>query len=86
MACMTMVSFRIDQAEAAEIEAWAANLGIARSELLRDALRRHLAVLRGQSDADKWGETPLTAEELAIGEIADWGPAEDWSDWNDAAR
>jgi len=24
--------------------------------------------------------------EMALAAIADWGPAEDWSDWADAAR
>lgn len=81
---MTMVSFRVDDAEAAEIESWARNLGIARSELLRDALRRHLTALHGQDDAAKWEEAPLKPEEEALSEIADWGPAEDWSDWDDA--
>jgi hypothetical protein len=29
---------------------------------------------------------PQTDDELALAEIADWGPAEDWSDWVDATR
>jgi len=24
---------------------------------------------------------PLDADDQALGEIADWGPPEDWSDW-----
>lgn len=31
-------------------------------------------------------ERPLTDDENALAEIADWGPAEDWADWADAAR
>ncbi len=31
-------------------------------------------------------ERPLTDGENALAEIADWGPAEDWADWADAAR
>ena len=26
-------------------------------------------------------EVPLIDAELALAEIADWGPAEDWADW-----
>ncbi len=37
---MTMFSFRVDEAEAAFAKRWADGLGIDRSELLRDALRR----------------------------------------------
>jgi hypothetical protein len=29
---------------------------------------------------------PMSDGERALAEIADWGPAEDWSDWADAAR
>ncbi len=28
----------------------------------------------------------ITDDELSLAAIADWGPAEDWSDWADAAR
>ena len=28
---------------------------------------------------------PLDEGESSLAEIADWGPAEDWSDWADAA-
>ena len=29
--------------------------------------------------------SPLNDSETAIAEIADWGPAEDWAEWADAA-
>jgi hypothetical protein len=29
---------------------------------------------------------PLDEGERSLALIADWGPAEDWSDWADAAR
>lgn len=29
-------------------------------------------------------EMSLTDDEQALGEIAEWGPAEDWSGWADA--
>jgi len=83
---MTMLSFRTDDDEAAAAQRWSERLGIDRSELLREALRRHLLRLAGENDVSKWAETPLTAPELALADIADWGPAEDWSDWADAAR
>ena len=83
---MTMMSFRVDDAEASAAQRWADQLRIDKSELLREALHRHLIRLASQHDTDKWLETPLSADEAAIGQVADWGPAEDWSDWADAAR
>lgn len=83
---MTMISFRVDETDAAEIEQWAQRLQIDRSELLRDALRRHLAELAADQDVRAYAEKPVTEEEKALAQIADWGPAEDWADWADAAR
>jgi len=82
---MTMLSFRVAAAEADEAQRWAEALGLDRSELLRRALHAHLVSLRGADDAAKWERSPATVAEQALGEVADWGPAEDWGDWNDAA-
>ena len=83
---MTMLSFRVAESEAADAQRWAEALGVHRSELLRDALHRHLVALRGEQDGSAWAESPLTDAELSLAAIADWGPAEDWADWDDAAR
>ena len=83
---MTMLSFRVADGEAAEVQRWAEVLGVDRSELLREALHRHLVSLRGERDGSKWQESPLSEAELSLAAVADWGPAEDWSDWRDAAR
>ena len=83
---MTMVSFRAERDDVELADAWARRLHIDRSELLRDALRRHLAALAADQDARAYAEQPLTDDEKALAEIADWGPAEDWGDWADAAR
>lgn len=84
---MTMLTFRVDDGVAAEAQQWAESLGIDRSQLLREALRRHLDRLASEGDVDRWVAAPLEQGERALGEIADWGPAEDWSDWAlDAAR
>jgi antitoxin component of RelBE/YafQ-DinJ toxin-antitoxin module len=83
---MTMLSFRVDDEEAAEAQRWATRLGVDRSELLRDALHRHLLRLASENDAATWTEIPLDTGEQSLAEIADWGPAEDWSDWADATR
>jgi hypothetical protein len=83
---MTMLSFRVDDDEAAEAQRWAERLGIDRSQLLRDALHRHLVRLASEDDAARWESAPLDEGERALAEIADWGPAEDWSEWADAAR
>ncbi len=81
---MTMLSFRVEAADAAAVQAWASRLGVDRSELLRDALRRQLQRLASETDADTWVQQPLDEGEQALAAIADWGPAEDWSDWADA--
>jgi hypothetical protein len=81
-----MLSFRVDDGEAEEAQRWADRLGVDKSELLRDALHRHLVRLSSEIDAERWTQEPLTDGETALGSIADWGPAEDWSDWADAAR
>lgn len=83
---MTMLSFRVDEPEASEAQSWADRLGMDRSELLRDALHRHLLRLASERDADRWQRHPLTADEQSLAAIEDWGPAEDWTDWADAAR
>ncbi|MEN8113009.1 MAG: ribbon-helix-helix protein, CopG family [Actinomycetota bacterium] len=83
---MTMLSFRVDENDAADATLWAERLGIDRSELLREALHRQLVRLRAEADIDVWAAVPLSDDEHALGEVADWGPAEDWSDWADAAR
>ena len=82
---MTMLSFRVEEDDAAEAQAWADRLGVDRSELLREALHRHLVTLRGELEAERYQQVPHSAAELSIGEIADWGPAEDWADWGEGA-
>ncbi len=84
--CMTMLSFRVDDAEAHEAQSWAEWLGIRRSELLREALRRHLVRLGSEVDAEVWERRPLSADEMSLAEIADWGPAEDWAEWAEKDR
>ncbi len=81
-----MMSFRVDDATAARAGRWAEDLGVDRSELLRDALRRRLDQLASENDAQTWVERPMTKDEAALGQIGEWGPAEDWSDWVDATR
>ena len=84
---MTMLSFRVEDRDAQQAQRWAEALGVDRSELLREALRRHLDRLASEGDVDRWDAQPFDAGERALAEIAEWGPAEDWSDWAvDAAR
>lgn len=83
---MTMLSFRIDDAEAARVQHWADELGVDRSELLRDAIRRRIDGLSAEKEARDWEDDPeLERVVEAFGTVADWGPEEDWSDWDDAA-
>jgi len=80
---MTMLSFRVPEADAVEVQRWAEALGLERSELLRDALHRHLVRLRSEDEVANWKRIPLTDAEKSLSQIADWGPAEDWADWAD---
>jgi antitoxin component of RelBE/YafQ-DinJ toxin-antitoxin module len=83
---MTMLSFRVDEDQATRAQEWAEELGIDRSELLRQALRRHLDVMAARREADTWTNERDDREAVeALASIADWGPDEDWSDWHDAA-
>jgi hypothetical protein len=79
-----MLSFRVADEEANEVRRWAEELGLDRSEFLREALRRHLVGLRSELDAEGWERSPMTDAERSLAQIADWGPAEDWADWDDA--
>ena len=81
---MTMLSFRVDPEAAAQAQLWAERLGVDRSDLLREALRRHLIRLASETDAQVWHDQPLDEGERSLSEISDWGPAEDWTDWADA--
>lgn len=82
---MTMLSFRVSDDEAADVQRLADALGVDRSEILRDALHRHLVALSAEADAEAWERAPLDKGERSLAGIADWGPAEDWSDWGDVA-
>jgi predicted transcriptional regulator len=81
---MTMLSFRLEEEQARSLERWAQKLGVERSELIRQALDRHLAALAGGDEVAAWLATPLSEDEASLAAVADWGPAEDWSDWSDA--
>ena len=83
---MTMLSFRVGDDDAERVRQWAERLGVDRSELLREALRRQLDRLASEDDVAIWVKQPLDDGERSLSEIADWGAAEDWSDWVDATR
>lgn len=80
---MTMLSFRVPDADADELQRWAETLDLDRSQLLREALHRHLVRLRSEIDAATWERIPLTDAERSLADVATWGPAEDWADWAD---
>ena len=82
---MTTLSFHVSDSEAESVAIWADKLWIEKSDLLRAALHRHLVKLASEEDSRIWLEMPLTDGEFALSAIADWGVAEDWSDWGVAA-
>ena len=81
---MTMLSFGLAFEEAADVSRWAERLGIGESELIRESLRRHLRWLASEDDSQQWGVESSSEDRSALAAIADWGKAEDWSDWTDA--
>ena len=82
---MTTLSFHVSDSEAESVAIWADKLGIEKSDLLRAALHRHIIKLASEEDSRIWLEIPLTDGEFALSAVADWGVAEDWSDWSVAA-
>jgi hypothetical protein len=78
-----MISFRADEEVVTVAGQWAERLGIDRSELLREALARHLAWLATETKGEA---EPFTPQELALDGADDWDPAEDWSDWAEPAQ
>ena len=81
---MTMLSFRVDSALAAQAQAWADELGIDRSQLLREALIRQIQRLRAEHEARQLVAVAHDESLEPLATVADWGPAEDWSAWSDA--
>ena len=61
---MTMLSFRVPEADAQAATHWAAAQGIDRSDLLREALRRHLVSLEAANEVAAYARSPLDAREL----------------------
>ena len=78
---MTMVSFRVPPEQVEKAKECADYIGVALSELYREALRRHINAILAVRDAEIYEKMPLTEEELALCDVQYWGPAEDWSDW-----
>lgn len=66
-----MLSFLASEEDAAEAQRRADELGIDRSELLRDALRRRLAALAAEADAAIWEAEPLDDGERALAAVAE---------------
>jgi len=75
------VFFQVEDEYADQVRAWADRLDIDLSELLRTAVRKHLRDLAAENDVAAWAVRPLDEAERSLEELADWGPAEDWSDW-----
>ncbi len=79
---MTMVSFRVPPEQVEKAKECAEYIGVALSELYREALRRHINAILAVRDAEIYEKMPLTEEELsAFDSVQYWLPAEDWSDW-----
>ena len=82
---MTTLSFRVEPEVAEKVREMSVSLGIPKSELIREALCRHLNMVAAQHDALVYEKNPLTPGELAFTPVEHRAPAEDWSEWADAA-
>ena len=78
---MTMLSFRVPPEDAARAKETADYIGVALSELFREALRLHINAILAVRDAEIYEKMPVTEDELALSAISHWSPAEDWSGW-----
>lgn len=81
---MTVLRFRVSDSEAVAAQEWAARLGVDRSKPLRDALRAHLAKLASEAEALRRADVG-EHDDSDLASNADWGPAEEWTGWADAA-
>ena len=81
-----MLTCRMADAEATRVRAEADELGVSVSHLIREALRRYLNAAAAERDAEIYARSPLRPDELSFMAAQSWGPAEDWSDWEDASR
>lgn len=79
---MTMISFRVDASMASRLDAVCESKGVARSDFLRDALRREINRIASEAEAEWIGDEDPDAESArAFAAIESWSPQEDWSDW-----
>lgn len=81
--CMTMLSVRVDDDVAGQIESWCSQHEMPRSDFLREAVRRELN-RRHAVDEAAWIDTLDDDLETASAfeAIEAWGPQEDWSQWH----
>lgn len=81
---MSMLTCRMADTEAARVREAAERLGVSVSQMIREALRRHLNSVGAEHDAEIYDSSPLRPDELTIMSVQSCLPAEDWSDWADA--
>lgn len=75
------LSFRADGALAEELDAAAAEAGVARSDLLNQAVRELLYRRRCERDAERYALQPLTTAETAAWPNEAW--PDDDTDWTE---
>lgn len=61
-----MLSFRTDPSVVSELDAAAAEAGVARSDLLNRAVRELLYRMRCERDAERYSISPLNASEIDV--------------------
>ena len=77
---MTMLSFRLPSEDLADVDRWAERLGVDRSELVREAVRRYLVRLRSEAEELTGDAEPPPS----LASLPAWGTSEEWAEWADA--
>lgn len=83
--CMTMFSFRVDSDEAEETARWPSDQALTDPNSCAKPFI-DIWLDYGQTRSGGMVDEALTSEETSLADVADWGPAEDWSDWLDETR
>ncbi len=66
--------------DAADVDDIARTLGVDRSSVVRDAVRRYVNHIKAIGEGDR-ADGAVDPSQPAFAAVAEWGPAEDWSDW-----
>lgn len=82
---MTMLSVRVDDDVVAKVDSWCSEHDIARSDFLREAVRRELNRRHSIDEAERIRSTRDGDDDIAetaFDAVQAWAAQEDWSQWH----